>query len=259
MACALMRSQLIWWYYLTMSSLNISLYLTTEHDCGYLPGRRAMNLVPDPRVPMNTQLYSQLIELGYRRSGSHTYRPHCVNCDACIPCRLPVADFCPNRSQRRCLQINDKCTLQRLRAGYRNEHFELYRRYINSRHADGNMANPVPEDYKHFLYSSWSDTYFLEIREADQLMAVAVCDRVQSGLSAVYSFFRPELPARSLGTYCILKMIEQTQQLGANYLYLGYLILDSDKMKYKQYFRPLEVLIGNQWQNYHRGRFSVTW
>ena len=205
---------------------------------------------------MNMQLYSQLIELGYRRSGSHTYRPHCANCSACIPCRIPVMEFSPNRSQRRCIRVNGACTVTQLEAGYRDEHFDLYRRYINSRHADGNMANPIPDDYKHFLYSSWSDTLFFEIRESGQLLAVAVCDRVHSGLSAVYSFFQPELSNRSLGTLCILKMIEQTRRMGASYLYLGYLILDSEKMKYKQYFRPLEILSDNQWLDYHRGHYS---
>jgi arginine-tRNA-protein transferase len=241
-----------------MSSLKISLYLTTEHECGYLPDQRATNLVPDPRVPMNMQLYSQLIELGYRRSGSHTYRPHCTNCTECIPCRIPVDNFSPNRSQRRCLKTNSDCTLHQREAGYRNEHFDLYQRYINARHADGNMANPTPEDYMQFLYSKWSNTSFFEVREHDRLLAVAVCDHVYSGLSAVYSYFQPELSTRGLGTFCILKMIEQTRHMGAEHLYLGYLIHGSSKMIYKQYFQPLEVFIDNHWQDYHRSQFSAT-
>jgi arginine-tRNA-protein transferase len=235
-----------------MSFLNISLYLTTEHDCGYLPKHRATNLVPDPRVAMTMRLYSQLIELGYRRSGSHTYRPHCRNCSACIPCRIPAHRFEPNRSQRRCLQTNAGCTIARLKAGFRNEHFELYQRYINARHADGNMANPTAEDYRQFLYCDWSDTYFFEVREQQRLLAVAVCDRVDSGLSAVYSFFQPDMPKRGLGTYCILKMIEQTKHLGLKYLYLGYLIHRSDKMRYKCNFQPLEVLLDQRWRDYHQ-------
>ena len=242
-----------------MSSLNISLYLTTEHDCGYLPNHSATNLVPDPRVPMNMELYSQLIELGYRRSGSNTYRPHCRSCNECIPCRIPVNRFKPSRSQRRCMQINSHCTTRQLQAGYRDEHFSLYRRYINARHADGNMANPAPEDYRHFLYSDWSDTFFLEIRENDQLLAVAVCDHIKSGLSAVYSFFEPDASKRGMGIYCILAMIEYTRQLGSQYLYLGYLIRGSSKMKYKEHFQPLEVLIDNQWQDYHRGEPAIPW
>jgi arginine-tRNA-protein transferase len=235
-----------------MSSQNLNLYLTTEHECGYLPDRMATNLVPDPSVPMTMALYSQLIELGYRRSGSYTYRPHCRNCRECIPCRIPVNRYRANRSQRRCRQRNNDCTTRLVKAGFREEHFQLYQRYVNARHADGNMANPDPEDYRQFLYSDWSDTFFIEIRENARLVAVAVCDRVNSGLSAVYSFFEPELPGRSLGTYCLLTMIEQTRKSGLEYLYLGYLISGCSKMKYKQYFQPLEALIDNQWQLYHR-------
>ncbi len=241
-----------------MSSQNLNLYLTSEHECGYLPGHRATNLVPDPCVQMNMDLYSQLIELGYRRSGSHTYRPHCRQCSKCIPCRIPVDRFRPNRSQRRCLQANSDCTTHRLRSGFRNEHFELYQRYINARHADGNMANPLPQDYRSFLYSDWSETFFTEFRADGQLLAVAVCDRVRSGLSAVYSFFDPDLAGRSLGTYCVLKLIEQADLLGLGYLYLGYLIHDSDKMSYKQNFRPLEVFIDNRWQNNLRSDSGVS-
>lgn len=241
-----------------MSSQNLNLYLTTEHECGYLPDHVATNLVPDPCVQMSTQLYSQLIELGYRRSGSHTYRPHCKQCRECIPCRIPVNRFRPNRSQRRCLQINSNCSTQLVKAGYNNEHFELYRRYINARHADGNMANPLPEDFKHFLYSDWSDTYFVEIRENRQLLAVAVFDYVNSGLSAVYSYFDPDASNRSLGTYCVLKMITQTTAMDLDYLYLGYLIHGSNKMRYKKCFQPLELFIDNQWQDYHRSESSVS-
>lgn len=235
-----------------MSSQNLNLYLTTEHECGYLPDHRATNLVPDPCVQMNTLLYSQLIELGYRRSGSYTYRPHCNNCRECIPCRIPVARFRPSRSQRRCLQANRGCTTEMRNAGFSDEHFSLYRRYINKRHADGNMTNPLPQDYREFLYSDWSDTFFLEFREESRLLAVAVCDRVNSGLSAVYSYYDPDTPNRSLGTYCVLQMIEQARQMEFDYLYLGYLIHQSQKMSYKQLFRPLEVLIGSRWQDHNR-------
>ena len=234
-----------------MSSQNLNLYLTTEHECGYLPGHVATNLVPDPCVPMNMDLYSQLIEMGYRRSGSHTYRPHCSNCQQCLPCRVPVDRFSPSRSQRRCLQTNASCSTRLVPAQYSDEHYALYRRYINSRHAYGNMANPLPEDYSNFLYSDWSDTFFLELRENNQLLAVAVCDRVSSGLSAVYSYFEPDASRRSLGTLCVLKMIEQTRMRQLDYLYLGYLIQGSDKMRYKQSYRPLQVFLNEQWQDSH--------
>ena len=119
------------------------------------------------------------------------------------------------------------------------------------------MENPLPKDYKTFLYSDWSDTFFLEFRENGRLLAVAVCDRVKSGLSAVYSFFDPGMSNRSLGTYCVLKMIDQAALQGLDYLYLGYLIHDSGKMRYKQNFRPLEIFSDNLWRNYLGRKFCL--
>jgi len=146
-----------------MRSQNINLYLTTEHACGYLPDRMATNLVPDPKKQMNMELYSQLIQLGYRRSGGHTYRPHCQHCQECLPCRIPAEFFTPNRSQKRCLKHNEDLTTRIVPACFSAAHFELYRNYVNSRHGDGDMVNPEPEDYKNFLYSEWSNTFLLSL------------------------------------------------------------------------------------------------
>jgi arginine-tRNA-protein transferase len=234
-----------------MSSQNIHLYLTSAHDCGYLPGRIATNLVPDPRLKMDMSMYSQLITLGYRRSGQFTYRPHCNDCDACTPCRIPVSEFKPNRNQRRCVKHNAELVLNISNAHFSDEHFSLYTRYINARHADGDMVNPSPQDYRNFLYSEWSDTWFLEARLDDTLVAVAVFDRVADGLSAVYSFFEPTLESRSLGTFNILNLLEHTEHLNLPYLYMGYLINDCDKMQYKKTFHPLQCFVDNRWHTQH--------
>ena len=230
-----------------MDSQRISLYLTAEHACGYLPDRLAANLVPDPAISMTMPLYSHLIELGYRRSGRHTYRPHCRQCNACLPCRIPVRQFEPRRNQRRAEQANSDCSIRLTEAGFNEERFALYSRYLNARHGEGDMANPQPEHFSNFLYCDWSDTHFLEVRRQGELLAVAVCDLVSSGLSAVYSFFNPEERGRSLGTYCILQMIRQTRQMGLEHVYLGYLIMQSRKMRYKANYRPLEVFRDNRW------------
>ena len=237
-----------------MRSQKLHLYLTSAHACGYLPGRLATNLVPDPRLQMDMAMYSQLIALGYRRSGQHTYRPHCGRCRACIACRVPLHAFVPNRSQKRCLKRNHDLAIRITAAHYSDELFALYRRYINARHADGDMVNPSPEDYENFLYCDWSDTWFAEIRLAGQLVSVAVFDRVADGLSAVYSFFEPDMPRRSLGKFNILTLIEHGQLLDLPYLYLGYLINGCNKMEYKKDYRPLQCLIDNHWVTRYAGR-----
>jgi arginine-tRNA-protein transferase len=206
------------------------------------------NLVPDPQITLNMPIYSQLIQHGFRRSGAHCYRPHCKGCQACIACRIPVKAFVANRSQQRCLKRNADLTLSVVDATFSDEYFDLYRRYLDSRHQDGTMANPAEEDFQQFLFCEWSDTRFLELRLKGQLVAVAVTDMVSDGVSAVYSFFDPELTSRSLGSYCILRQIAFVEKQELDYLYLGYWIEDHKKMHYKTNFQPLQLYLAEKWQ-----------
>ena len=207
---------------------------------------------------MNNHTYDQLITAGFRRSGAHLYRPHCPHCNDCISLRIPVDRYQTSKNDRRTLAKNRDLSIHLLDNRFNNEHFELYRRYINSRHADGDMVNPTPQDYSNFLYSEWSNTRFIEMRKDGRLLAVAVTDFIDNGLSAVYSYFDPDLSKRSLGTFCILKMLEQAKNIGLEYLYMGYLILGSDKMRYKQFFRPLEIHTDNRWHDYHGSDLSAS-
>lgn len=231
-----------------MNSRQLQLYITTESPCSYFSDRVSRSLVPDPEIALNMPIYNQLIQHGFRRSGGHSYRPHCKNCQACVSCRVPVNLFKHNRSQQRCIKKNNDIDLLIADAGFTEEYFELYRRYLNSRHIDGSMANPAKNDFKQFLYSDWSDTQFIELRLSGELIAVAVTDITCDGLSAVYSFFNPELGKRSLGTYCVLKQIEYAKQLKLDYVYLGYWIENHEKMHYKNNFKPLQLYIDGQWQ-----------
>ena len=230
-----------------MSSQSIQLYVTKSHDCGYMDDKQATNLVPDPNMPMTMAIYSQLIQLGYRRSGDHTYRPHCENCSECVPCRVPVNRFIARKTQQRCLKRNQDLSISIVPAHYSDEHFALYSKYLFARHPDGGMANPEPDDFKNFLYCDWSDTQFIEIRHNQQLKAVAVTDKVNNGLSAVYSYFDPSEKQRGLGSFCVLQQIQLVASLGLDYLYLGYWINQNKKMHYKANFKPLETFTNNFW------------
>ena len=231
-----------------MSSQHIQLYLTTEHECNYLPNRMARSIVPDPDLTMDMRIYSHMLKQGYRRSGDFIYRPHCEDCEECRPCRIPATQFTPSRNQKRCLKNNQDLTMNLVRANYNDEYFELYRDYLNARHTDGGMANPEPDDFKKFLYSEWSNTYFLEVRKDKRLLAIAVTDVTHSGLSAVYTYFDPNEFRRSLGTFCILQQIQQTKEMQHDHLYMGYWIKNCQKMKYKSNFQPMEAFIDNLWQ-----------
>ena len=229
------------------SKANIRVYQTVEHPCGYWPERQARDLVLDPVDPMLPGLYAPSLAMGFRRSGSHVYRPHCANCQACTPVRIPVERFAPNRAQRRCLNRNADLRVLARPAGRSDECFALYRRYVRTRHAGGGMDDPSPEDFDGFLSCQWSPTLFMEFRLGERLLGVAVTDVLPDSLSAVYTFYAPEEAARSLGTFAILTQVEHARTLGLPYVYLGFWLDGHPKMDYKRNFRPLEQLQGREW------------
>ena len=230
-----------------MNDQALSLYLTAEHPCGYYGDRRSANLVPDPQIAMNNGLYDLLVSHGFRRSGGFVYRPHCPECQDCLPCRIEVDSFRPNRNQRRCLKRNSDLVTRIRAADFQDEDFEMYYRYINSRHGDGSMANPSEDDYRNFLLSDWGQTLFIETRFHGKLLSIAVSDQLRSGLSAVYTFFDPDETRRSLGTFAILQQIWLAQVYGLPHVYLGYWIKNHPKMDYKKNFDSLEFYLNQLW------------
>ncbi len=229
---------------------RIRLFLGAEHPCSYLLGRVANSAYVD--TDMNPMLYSRLAEQGFRRSGDLVYRPHCRICTACIPIRVPVRRFWPDRSQRRNLRNNSDLEIIRKAPEFDEDHYRLFRRYLTARHEDGNMANLSPQEYMAFLGSHWADTTFVEFKSREKLLAVAVVDRLDRGLSAVYTFFDPAQAERGLGTQAVLWQIGEARRLGLEWLYLGYWIGDCRKMNYKTRFRPLEALIGEHWKGFRK-------
>ncbi|MEZ5463679.1 MAG: arginyltransferase [Lysobacteraceae bacterium] len=231
-----------------MKSDRIRVFQTLEHDCGYYPQRRARNLVIDPLAPDIRRLYPLALGNGFRRSGGHVYRPNCAQCQACLPSRVVVRDFRPNRSQRRCLTRNDDLRLAWTDARHSDEIGALYQRYLSQRHPGGGMDDGDPEDFERFLRCDWSPTRFLCLRDpTNRLLAVAVTDVLPRALSAVYTFYDPAETARGLGTLAVLLQLEQARQQGREHLYLGYWIEGHPKMDYKRRFRPLERLLNGEW------------
>jgi arginine-tRNA-protein transferase len=225
-----------------------NLYLSPEHPCHYLEGRRARIVVLDDEAPLEKRMFSYFSARGFRRSGSYLYRPACSGCQACQSLRIPVDDFRPNRSQRRTLKRNADLSIRTLAPRFNDEHYELFRRYIESRHRDGGMEDTSRDAYMSFLDGGWTDTLFYEFRAGRRLLAVAVADRLADGLSAVYTFFDPEEAGRGLGNYAILTEIDAARRGGLPWLYLGYWVGDSEKMHYKNRFRPHEILTADGWR-----------
>jgi len=236
---------------MTANLATIKFFVTPSHKCSYLPREDATTLFADPKVVAERETYSELSELGFRRSGSYLYRPHCKNCDACIAVRIPVNKFTQTKRQRRIWRKNEDLTVCQVPAVFNEEHYDIYARYISQKHSEGDMFPPTTEQYESFLLSDWGTTGFFEFRLKERLIAVAVTDIMTNGLSAVYTFYEPEFNQRSLGVMAVLWQAAEAKRRKLPSLYLGYWIKECTKMRYKEEFSPLEMFIDNLWVPYN--------
>jgi len=226
---------------------ELRFFTTPEHECSYLDNRKAITLFVDPLSKVTKDVYSSLSAVGFRRSGTHIYRPYCQTCTACIPARVPVASFSPKRRHKRVLKINSDVIATETIPLNSDEYFSLYQKYIKARHADGDMYPADPEQFESFLVDGRPEASFIEFRAQGELLAVAVMDKLNNGLSAIYTFFDPDVSTRSLGTLAILWLIEEAKKLSMEHVYLGYWIKQSQKMNYKMEFKPIELYVNNSW------------
>jgi len=204
---------------------QIQLYRSYPAGCSYIKDNLSTNLIVDPDVRLSAAQYEMLLAKGFRRSGQMTYRPNCDDCNACIPARIPVSEFKPRRSQRRCLKANSDLEISTTAAKFSEESFSLYKKYLNHQHAGAGMDNPTDSSFNDFLCQRSDFAEFIEFRNAQgKLLCVACTDRLESSLSAVYTWYDPDAGKRGLGNYAILKQIEFANQAGLEFLYLGYWI-----------------------------------
>jgi arginyl-tRNA--protein-N-Asp/Glu arginylyltransferase len=224
-------------------------YTTAPLPCPYLTGRTERKVVTEITGPDSDALHDRLSRAGFRRSHNIAYAPVCPSCNACVPIRIPTATFQPDKSMRRVLRANATVEGFEMPARATAEQFQLFQRYQQARHGDGDMATMSFYDYRAMVEDTPIETAVVEFRGPDdRLVGACLMDRLGDGLSAVYSFFAPELERRSLGNFTILWLIERARALGLPYVYLGYWVPESAKMAYKARFRPSEVLAGGAWR-----------
>lgn len=223
-------------------------YRTAALPCPYLPGYIERKLITELTGREALTFYNALSRAGFRRSHHLAYRPACVGCAACVPVRIPVAEFVATRSLRRIQKANGDLAPRLAEPHASLEHYRLFVRYQRSRHADSDMASMTFGDFRAMIEDSPVASRIIELRRGNQLLGACLLDLLDDGLSAVYSFFDPQEPRRSLGTALVLALIDEARQRHLPYVYLGYWIAESRKMAYKARFRPLESLGPEGWR-----------
>ena len=224
-------------------------YRTSASTCPYLPDRRERKLITELGGRDAKSLYHDLCRAGFRRSHHLAYRPSCIDCEACVPVRIPVLRFVNGRSARRIRNLNRDVVGTAIEARSTVEQYRLFSRYQRSRHAESEMAAMSYGDYCAMIEDSPIETTLIEFRTATRtLVGVCLADLLDDGYSAVYSFFDPTEARRSLGTNIVLWLVGAALERGLPYVYLGYWIAASDKMSYKMRFRPLEALAKGDWR-----------
>ncbi len=232
-------------------------FATAPMPCPYLPGRIERRLVTELVGRQATAFHDTLSQAGFRRSHCIAYVPVCRDCNACTAVRIVADQFEFSRGHRRVWARNRDITVQETAPRASEEQYALFRIYQERRHRDGEMAHMDFYDYQTLVEDTPVETMILEFRDTkSNLVAVCLTDRLADGLSAVYSFFNPDFPHRSLGTHMILSLVQQAQAFANPYVYLGYWIANCAKMSYKSRFAPLEVYTTEGWRPVGRQSFG---
>lgn len=232
---------------------QLRFFLTAPSPCPYLPGREERKVFAHLPLSDGAAINDALTQIGFRRSQNIAYRPACETCDACVSARIPVADYGFSRSERRVLDRNTDLERNLVEAEATMEQFDLLRRYLLARHAEGGMADMTWPDYVAMVEDTAARTHLIEyrLRSDDRgpgdLVACILVDVLGDGLSLVYSFYEPTMAKRSLGSFIILDHIVQASLAALPYVYLGYWVQGSPKMDYKARFSPVEVLRPGGW------------
>jgi arginyl-tRNA--protein-N-Asp/Glu arginylyltransferase len=217
--------------------------------CPYLAGRAERKLIVELAGAAAADFYDELSRAGFRRSQGFAYRPACPQCTACVPVRIAVNDFAHSRSTRRVRNAN-RDAVRAARRGARHARAvpALHRLSAlaapRQRHGGDELCRLPQHGRGHAACAPSSPS---SATPTGALVAASLLDRLDDGVSAVYSFYDPAFEKRSLGTWSILWLVEECRRQGLPYVYLGYWIGESPKMAYKARFPAIERLSASGW------------
>ena len=223
-------------------------YLTRPEPCDYFPDRSESKTIADLNGAQAQAWANVLSRAGFRRSHNVCYIPSCPACRACVSVRVRVPEFVFSKTMKKVIRKNGAAHLSVVPNIATTEQYGLFKAYLSARHAGGEMEKMTFEEYRAMIEDSPVETVLVELREQGLLIAVMLVDRFDDGVSAVYSFFDPDMEKRSLGTFMILELIRLTKESGRPYVYLGYLIRGLSNMAYKERFKPLEYYVDGEWK-----------
>ena len=230
------------------NNLPLRLRVTRSQKCAYLLDQTEQRLATD--ISEHPETHDRLAETGFRRVENWVYKPACPNCNACQPIRVKAEQFKPSRNIAR-IQATNKDLRRNLTADRLGlDHYDVFQSYLGQRHEDGQMSSMSFDEFSAMILNSPIDTMLTEyVDSEDRLMGCILVDRQRDGLSAVYSFFRPEEKKRSLGSFMIVDLIDRCNEIGLPYVYLGYYIEQSRKMSYKARFKPYQIFSDGNWRD----------
>ncbi|MBV7393188.1 arginyltransferase [Mameliella sediminis] len=225
-------------------------YVTAPQPCPYLADRMERKLFTALQGDSAQKLNDSLSKQGFRRSQNVLYRPSCADCAACLSARIDVRRFEPSRNQRKVMNRNANLERRATSPWATEEQYDLFRRYLDARHADGGMADMDVFEFAAMIEETPIRSRVIEYfdRESDRLVATCLTDMLDDGLSMVYSFYEPDMPRQSLGKWMVLDHIQIAKEAGLPYVYLGYWVPGSDKMGYKAQFNALEIYRRGKWE-----------
>ncbi len=252
------------------STEQAQFFVTAPSPCPYLEGQQERKVFTHLNGRRATSMHQLLSQHGFRRSQNLVYRPACDACAECKSARVVCNEFTLRKRHRRLLRLNTDLIVQQIEPLAQREHYDLFMRYLGSRHENGSMTEMSFADFECMVEDTPVKTILVEYRLPPEpgkvaaqgpgkLVALALTDVMADGFSMVYSFFDPVLEARGLGNFMVLEHITRAQREGRSFVYLGYWVANSPKMHYKSGFKPLEIhALPAGWQRLDQGQDPKT-